>query len=89
MSINNPTIHEGYVPAYQASAIPFVTRSLIPDGEIHEINNKTITIPAGGSVLLDGGVSLVLAAGAIAKFVWTGIDGNGSWVQTSKAITAI
>jgi len=54
---------------------------------LHNVdNNKSITIPAGGSVLLDGGVNLVLAAGAIAKFVWTGIGGNGSWIQTSKSL---
>jgi len=54
---------------------------------LHNVdNNKSITIPAGGSVLLDGGVNLVLVAGAIAKFVWTGIGGNGSWIQTSKSL---
>lgn len=55
---------------------------------LHNVDNsKSVTIPAGGSVLLDGGVNLVLAAGAIAKFVWTGIGGNGSWIQTSKVLT--
>lgn len=56
---------------------------------LHNVdNNKTITIPAGGSVKLDGGVSLVLAAGAMAKFMWSGYGGgNGFWIQTSKALT--
>ena len=56
---------------------------------LHNIdNNRNITIPAGGNVKLDGGVNLVLTPNTIAKFVWTGIGGNGSWVQTSKALVA-
>jgi hypothetical protein len=43
MSINYPVIHEGYVPAYQASAIPYVTCSSISVGEIHEINFNQVT----------------------------------------------
>ena len=51
-------------------------------------NNRNITIPAGGNVKLDGGVNLILTPNTIAKFVWTGIGGNGAWVQTSKALVA-
>ena len=43
MSLNNPVIHEGYVPAYQTSAIPFVTSSVISTEEIHEINFPQVT----------------------------------------------
>jgi hypothetical protein len=43
MSINYPVIHEGYVPAYQASAVPYVTSSLISNGEIHEITFPQVT----------------------------------------------
>ena len=43
MSINNPVMHEGYVPAYQASAVPFVTSSVITTGEVHEINFPQVT----------------------------------------------
>jgi hypothetical protein len=43
MSINYPVIHEGYVPAYQASAVPYVTSSLISAGEIHEITFPQVT----------------------------------------------
>ena len=43
MSINYPVIHEGYVPAYQASAVPYVTSSLISLGEIHEISFDQVT----------------------------------------------
>lgn len=35
MSINNPIMHEGYVPAYQLSATPWVTSSIISQGEVH------------------------------------------------------
>jgi hypothetical protein len=43
MSINYPVIHEGYVPAYQASSVPYVTSSLISVGEIHEITFPQVT----------------------------------------------
>lgn len=29
MSLNNPVMHEGFVPAYQVSAVPFVTSSAV------------------------------------------------------------
>ena len=29
MSLNNPAMHEGFVPAYQVSAVPFVTSSTV------------------------------------------------------------
>lgn len=38
MGLNYPVINEGYVPAYQMSAVPYVTSSLISVGEIHQIN---------------------------------------------------
>lgn len=50
-------------------------------------NNRTITIPAGGTVKLSGGVNLVLSPGGFVKFLWTGLGGNGAWVQTGAAIT--
>lgn len=43
MSLNNPVIHEGYVPAYQASSVPFVTSSVISNGEIHTIEFQQVT----------------------------------------------
>jgi len=36
--MNNPFYGEGYIPAYQMSASPFVTSSQILDGEIQEIH---------------------------------------------------
>ena len=35
--------HEGYVPAYQASATPYVTSSQIGAGEIHEYSFEHVT----------------------------------------------
>lgn len=53
-------------------------------------NNRNVSIPSGGNVKLETaalvGGNLVLAPNAFVKFVWTGIGGNGSWVQTSKVL---
>lgn len=43
MSLNNPYPHEGYVPAYQISAMPFVTSSNVSLGSIKEINFNGVT----------------------------------------------
>lgn len=43
MGLNYPVINEGYVPAYQMSAVPFVTSSNISAGEIHTINFNQVT----------------------------------------------
>ena len=43
MSLNYPLMHEGYVPAYQASAVPFVTSSLISLGQVHTIIFPQVT----------------------------------------------
>lgn len=43
MSLNYPVINEGYVPAYQASGIPYITSSQISAGEIHTINFNQVT----------------------------------------------
>lgn len=53
-------------------------------------NSKSISIPSGGNVKLETAAltagNLVIPAGGIVKFVWTGIGGNGAWIQTSKMI---
>ena len=38
MSINNPYSGEGFVPAYQISAVPFVTSSNVALGQVKQIN---------------------------------------------------
>lgn len=43
MSLNNPVLGEGYVPAYQISAVPFVTSSNVSLGVTREINFDFVT----------------------------------------------
>jgi hypothetical protein len=43
MSLNNIVMGEGYVPAYQISATPFVTSSLVALGATTRINFDTVT----------------------------------------------
>lgn len=43
MSLNNPVIGEGYVPAYQMSAVPFVTSSTIAGSATVEISFPQVT----------------------------------------------
>lgn len=43
MSLNYPVINEGYVPAYQMSAVPYVTSSLISAGQVHMISFPQVT----------------------------------------------
>ncbi len=41
MSLNNPAMHEGFVPAYQVSAVPFVTSSVVTT--VNEISFPFVT----------------------------------------------
>lgn len=43
MSLSNPIMHEGYVPAYQMSAVPYITSSLISIGQIQQIEFNQAT----------------------------------------------
>ena len=43
MSLNTPVMGEGYVPAYQISASPWVTSSVISLGEIQSFNFPQVT----------------------------------------------
>ena len=43
MSLNNPYSGEGFVPAYQISAVPFVTSSNIALGQVKQINFGFVT----------------------------------------------
>lgn len=43
MGLYSPVMNEGYVPAYQISAIPFVSSSTISSGEIHTFNFPQVT----------------------------------------------
>jgi hypothetical protein len=42
MSLNNPVLGEGYVPAYQISPVPYVTSSQVTLGEIKEYSFPTV-----------------------------------------------
>lgn len=43
MSLNNPVLGEGYVPAYQISGVPFVTSSNVTLGTTRQISFNTVT----------------------------------------------
>jgi hypothetical protein len=43
VGLSYPVINEGYVPAYQASAVPFITSSQINLGEIQVIEFPQVT----------------------------------------------
>lgn len=43
MSINHPVLNEGYVPAYQMSAVPYITSSQISAGEVHTYSFPQVT----------------------------------------------
>jgi|LakMenE18May11ns_1017448.scaffolds.fasta_scaffold9922643_3 hypothetical protein len=43
MSLNNPYTGEGFVPAYQISAVPFVTSSAVSLGQVKQINFNFVT----------------------------------------------
>ena len=43
MGLNYPQVHEGYVPAYQVSAVPFVTSSNVTLGQVKEITFGYVT----------------------------------------------
>ena len=43
MSLNNPVLGEGYVPAYQISAVPYVTSSQITLGTTQEYSFDFVT----------------------------------------------
>ena len=43
MSLNNPVWGEGFVPAYQMSATPFVTSSNVTLGQVKQISFPSVT----------------------------------------------
>lgn len=43
MSLNNPSIYEGFVPAYQVSATPYVTSSDIALGQVKQFDFNYVT----------------------------------------------
>ena len=53
MSLNHPFVSEGYAPAYQVSAVPFLTSSALQVGETKEIRlqyaSKFVTVKNTGA----------------------------------------
>lgn len=43
MGLSYPIINEGYVPAYQASAVPYITSSLISNGQVQQVTFNQVT----------------------------------------------
>ena len=43
MSLNNPVMGEGYIPAYQVSSSPWLTSSQITDGQIQSFTFPQVT----------------------------------------------
>jgi hypothetical protein len=43
MGLSYPIINEGYVPAYQASSVPYITSSIISVGQVHTITFPQVT----------------------------------------------
>lgn len=43
MSLNNPSMHEGFVPAYQVSAAPYVTSSNVTLGQVKQFDFNYVT----------------------------------------------
>lgn len=43
MGLSYPIINEGYVPAYQASSIPYITSSQISLGQVQEFSFPAVT----------------------------------------------
>ena len=43
MSLNNPVLGEGFVPAYQISPVPFVTSSSVTQGQVRGYNFDFVT----------------------------------------------
>ena len=43
MSLNNPAMHEGFVPAYQVSAAPYVTSSNVTLGQVKQFDFNYVT----------------------------------------------
>jgi hypothetical protein len=43
MSLNNPVLGEGYVPAYQISAVPYITASSVTLGQVKSYDFPCVT----------------------------------------------
>jgi hypothetical protein len=83
MGLNYPIINEGYVPAYQSSAIPFVTSSLISPGDVH-----IITFPQVTRFFNVQNVSPVTGSEVAVAFTLRGLDPTvGNYFTVSQGVS--
>jgi hypothetical protein len=79
MSINWPTAGEYYTPAYQMSAMPYVTSSVISLGEVHRYDFPYVTRFID-VVNRGAGASDKLALG----FTYNGVVNTGNYVTLDR-----
>lgn len=83
MGLNYPVINEGYVPAYQASAVPFVTSSQISLGEV-----QVITFPQVTRFFNIQNVSPVTGSEIAVAFTLRGLDPTvGNYFTVSQGVS--
>ncbi len=90
MSLNNPVWGEGFVPAYQMSATPFVTSSNVTLGQVKEIPFQTVSrfftiknISASTSVMAVGFTQNGFKAANSNYFLLSGSESYSGEIRTS------
>jgi len=91
MSLNNPYTGEGFVPAYQISAVPFVTASAVALGQVKQINFNFVTrffeirnISASSNVITFGFTSTGLGSGPANYFKLSGSQSYSGEIRTDR-----
>ena len=91
MSLNNPVWGEGFVPAYQMSATPFVTSSNVTLGQVKEISFPTVTkfftlrnTSASTSVMAIGFTENSFKAANSNYFVLSGSESFSGEIRTDR-----
>ena len=91
MSLNNFNLGEGYVPAYQVSAMPYVTSSTVALGATREITFDNVTkfftlknTGASSNVIAVGLTQNGLIPGKSNFFVLSGSETITAEIRTSK-----
>jgi len=85
MALNNPFPHEGFVPAYQVSAMPYVTSSVITTGEIKEINFNTVS---RFLIIKNNGPSTAVLSVGFTRLGLTPGNSNYFFLSGSESFTA-
>jgi hypothetical protein len=91
MSLNNPYSGEGFVPAYQISAVPFVTSSNVALGQVKQINFGFVSrffeiknMGATTSVIAVGFTSTGLGSGQSNFFKLSGSQSYSGELRTDR-----